>query len=112
MYTAIMYSYGECKTWVNTPYVELVAAIKSIQNKPRIYLTNLLDVPVTELIFHQNFIIVLEIGSANVLAQMTIGDIFTLEDANQILEIVDRYNPAEDDSTEGVSLKFELEGLE
>ena len=111
MYITINYNYGECKSWANHEYKELVESSKAIAGKPRIYLSDLLDRPVVELVFHQNFILVIEIGTASVLAQMTIGDIFTLEDANKILEIVDRYNPIENDSTDGVSLKFELEGL-
>ena len=109
MYVTINYNYGECKSWANHEYKELVESSKAIAGKPRVYLSNLMDRPVIELIFHQNFILVMEIGTANVLSQMTIGDIFTLDDANKILEIVDRYNPVEEEKTEGVSLKFKLE---
>lgn len=107
MYVTINYSYGECKSWVGHKYKELVESSKAIAGKPRIYLSNLMDRPVIELVFHQNFILVMEIGTANVLAQMTIEDIFTIEDANQILEIVNMYNPEEERT--GVYLDFKLE---
>ena len=110
MYVTINYNYGECKMWANHEYQELVETSKAIAGKPRVYMCDLMDRPVVELVFQQNFILAMEIGTAEVLAQITVGDIFTLDDANKILEIVDKYNPVEDKS-EGTTLKFELKDV-
>lgn len=116
MYATINYSYGEYKNWIDTEYLELVEYSKNIlinKLKCRIYCVDLNDVPVVELVFHTTFILVMEIGTANIIKQIPITGLFTAEHAEILTNIIDQYNETfEDECNSGHRMRFEYpEGI-
>lgn len=114
MYTTLNYSYGEYKNWIGDEYSKLVEYSKTIrigELKCRIYCVNLNDVPVVEIVFYETFILVMEIGTANIIKQIPILDIFTIEHAEILTKIIDQYNETfEEECNHGHRMQFEFTG--